>query len=137
MGSNISNQKETKTSVKEYKKKVKPTDKQKDKELISLRELKKRGGIIGIKDEYFKMYIRLYIGHHIYHPYTDTITGVAKYIADKKELYIQKGKCYKLIKLNSILTDLRRIHKQEEENLKTENELKESERKKWKSRYNK
>ena len=136
MSKNTSMQKKGKTSGEEQTKKAKPIKKQKDKELISLRELKKRGGIIGIKDEYFKMYIRLYIEHHIYHKYTDTITGLAECIADKKELYIKKGKGYKLMKLNSIITNLRCIHKQEEENLKFEKEWKEQEKSKLHSKYN-
>lgn len=78
-----------------------------------MEELKKRHGIVGDKSGYFKVYIRLHLEGQLCHNYADNLIGLAQYIVNREELYISKHGGYKKMEFSSILTNLRKIHKQE------------------------
>lgn len=83
------------------------------KEIITPEELKRRHGITGNKKEHILAYVRTYMAGKLFHDYAYSLVGLAKYIFDKKELYVTKHNGYKLMEFSSIHTLVRIFHKEE------------------------
>lgn len=101
------------------------TDNQQDTEIISRKELEKRGGVAGSKTDIFIAYLKLHYRKMVFHTYANNLTGLANYLYERKTLYISTHGRYRLMKYTSILNNLRTRSKKALKEIEEEDRQKE------------
>lgn len=104
-------------------------------EIISKEELEKRGGITAGRTIFLTTYLKLSFDGHIHYRNSAKLIDLARFIYEKKLLYVSKQGGFKLMEINSINTELsalKKLVKKQHDKEKMEQRM---EAEKFKSRY--
>lgn len=104
-------------------------------EIISKEEMEKRGGITGGRTIFLTTYLKLSFDGHIHYRNSAKLIDLARFIYEKKLLYVSKQGGFKLMEVNSINTELSALKKLVKEQHEKEKMEQRMEAEKLKSRY--
>lgn len=104
-------------------------------EIISKEELEKRAGITGGRTPFLTTHLKMFFDGHIHYHNSTKLIDLARFIYEKKLLYVPKRGGYKLMEISSINTELSALKKRVKKEYEQEKKEQKMEAEKFKSKY--